>query len=119
MTLHNLAYVAVISGRFTETELLVERALKLLDLLVPLDDPLRLRPLHLLWSAQSQQGKRGKARQTFQSMRAVRLVNPLNRALFSSAAARRGTESIRPDDDVGQLWICIAQEPSSERSASH
>ena len=87
VTLHNMASVIARSGRFEESELLAERALKVFDLILPLDDPLRLRTLHLLWSAESQQGKRGKARQTFQSMRAVRLDSPLNRALFSSAAA--------------------------------
>lgn len=87
LTIHNMANVLALSGRLTEAEVLAERALKLLDKFSSFNDPMRFRPLHLLWSTQILRGERGKARQTFEKMRALRLDTPQDRAMFHGAAA--------------------------------
>ena len=87
MTLHNMAHVIGLSGRLAEAEVLEQRSLRIMDRLFSPDDPLRLRPLHLLWSVQVQQEERGKARQTFRAMRSLRLDKPEHQAVFHGAAA--------------------------------
>lgn len=86
-TLHNLAAVFALSGRFAEAEVLAQRSLRIVDQLHPTHDSMRLRPLHLLWSVQFQQGKRGNARQTFQNMRKLQLDGPRDHALLYGAVA--------------------------------
>ena len=87
MTLHNRANMIALSGRLIEAEVLGEQSLRILDKLVSPNDPIRFRPLQLLWSVQMLQGKLGKARQTFQSMRTLRLDMPQDRAMFYGASA--------------------------------
>lgn len=87
MTLHNRATMIALAGRSIEAEVLGEQSLRILDKLVSPNDPIRFRPLQLLWSVQMQQGKLGKARQTFQSMRTLRLHQPRDLAMFYGAAA--------------------------------
>ena len=86
-TQHNRVNMIVLSGRLIEAEALGEQSLRILDKLVSPNDPIRFRPLQMLWSAQIQQGKVGKARQTFQSMRTLRLDKPRDRVMFYGAAA--------------------------------
>ena len=83
LTLHNMANVLALTGRLAEAELLAERSLRLDSL----ENSMRFRPLHLLWSVQFQRGERGKARLTFQKMQALRLHNPQDRSMFHGAAA--------------------------------
>jgi tetratricopeptide (TPR) repeat protein len=91
--LHNMANVKALSSRLAEAEVLEEQSLKILDKIYPLDDRLRLRPLHLLWSIQLQQKERGKSRQTFRAMQALRLERPEEHArLYSAAAAQLHAE---------------------------
>ena len=87
MTLHNRANMIALSGRLVEAEVLAEQSLRILDKFVSPNDPLRFRPLQLLWTVQMHQGKIGKARQTLQSMRTPRLDMPGDRAMFYGAAA--------------------------------
>jgi tetratricopeptide (TPR) repeat protein len=87
ITLHNMAVVRALSGRLAEAEVLEEQSLRILDKVFPLDDRVRLRPLYLLWSVQSQQQERAKARQTFRAMQSLRLESPEDQAKFHSAAA--------------------------------
>ena len=87
LTLLNKANVFASIGRLIEAEVLAEQSLRIRDKLYPPNDPIRFRPLHLLWSVQYQQGKFGDARQTFQNMRKLTLDEARDRALFYGAAA--------------------------------
>jgi len=94
MLLHNMANVKALSGRLAEAEALGEQSLKILDKIYPLDDRVRLRPLHLLWSVQFRQEERGKARETFRAMQLLRFERPQDRArLYSAAAAQMHAEA--------------------------
>ena len=78
-----MANVLALTGRLAEAEALTERLVRLDSL----ENSMRFRPLHLLWSVQFQRGERGKARQTFQKMHALPIHNPQDRSMFHGAAA--------------------------------
>src|SRR5450432_2474581 len=87
LVLHNMAHVKALSGRLAEAEVIEEQSLKILDKTYSLDDRVRLRPLHLLWSVQLQQEKLGRARQTFRAMQSLRLERPQDQAMLYNASA--------------------------------
>ena len=87
LVLHNMAIVKSLSGRLAEAEVLEEQSLKILDKIYPLNDPVRLNSLDLLWAVQFRQEERGKARQTFRAMQLLRLERPQDQARIYRAAA--------------------------------
>ncbi|MGH9664116.1 MAG: tetratricopeptide repeat protein, partial [Bryobacteraceae bacterium] len=87
LVLNNLAAVMSASGRMAEAETLAVQSLRILEESFPLDDPILLRPLHILAAARLEQGKTAAARQAFKRMQAIHVRRPEDRALVHGMAA--------------------------------
>jgi tetratricopeptide (TPR) repeat protein len=82
LILHNLATLALLSGRFAEGEGLAMRSIADLDRAYPPDHVALLRPLQVLISTRLEQGKKARAREVFQRLTAIRSPKPEQRAII-------------------------------------
>lgn len=85
--LQDKAVVLSWSGRLEEAGNYAARAIASLDKTHAPDDPLLLRPLHMLASVQLQQGQIAAARNSLRRMQKIRIEGPRDSALLHGAAA--------------------------------
>src|SRR5690348_5389913 len=77
--LGDVAFLLSVHGRMRDSEAFAARSVNLLRKNVEPDDPMLLRPLHVLAIAQLDQGKFRKAEQAFEQMLQVRAEGPEQR----------------------------------------
>ena len=85
--LQNMAVVVSRSGHPEVAESYAYRSVGILERNYPPDDPILLRPLHMLAAVRFQQGKLAAAREAFQRMQRIPISLPLDRALLHGSAA--------------------------------
>jgi tetratricopeptide (TPR) repeat protein len=87
LVLASMAIQMSVSGQFGEAEKLAERSIRILEEIYPPDDPVFLRPLHILASARFEHGEIGRTREAFKRMQTIRIERPENRAMLSGLSA--------------------------------
>jgi tetratricopeptide (TPR) repeat protein len=85
--LTNLASVAAVAGRLDDAASLAERAIQWLEQEYSRDDPVLLRPLHLMAIARFEHGETARAREVFERMQSIRVERPEDRALVHDTGA--------------------------------
>jgi tetratricopeptide (TPR) repeat protein len=87
LILTGLASRAAVSDRLADAATLAERALRLLEHEYPPDDPVLLRPLHVLAASRFGNGETARAREVFQRMQSIRIERPEDRVLVKVVGA--------------------------------
>ncbi|MCU1238730.1 MAG: Tetratricopeptide 4 [Candidatus Solibacter sp.] len=117
--LHNMAVVMSLSGRLAEAESFADRSVKMLEKSYPPEDPVLLRPLALLSSAQFEQRKIGKARKVFQSMLRIRAERPDDRAVVHTMAGALLQDAAQyKEAELEYLKAAAAQEEAGRGQTS-
>jgi tetratricopeptide (TPR) repeat protein len=87
LVLTDMASRAAVSGWLADAATLAERALRLLEHEYPPDDPVLLRPLHVLAASRFGNGETARAREAFQRMQLIRIERPEDRVLVHDVGA--------------------------------
>ncbi len=87
VVLSNIAVALSISGRLPEAESYAQRSVHVLEQIYPPEDPVFLRPLHVVASSRILRGEIGRAREAFKRMRLLQIQRPEDSALFHGVSA--------------------------------
>jgi len=121
LVLAQLADIALMSGRFDDSGRFAERSIKALEIEYRADDPILLRPLHLLALARFELGEKAKSRQAIRRMQEIQTSGPLDAAMvhYTAAILLQQEEKFREAEAELLTALGACEKASSTASADY